>query len=88
MAVMGWEPAEALAEATNFGCSVPMQQAFIQEIGLMLEAQHQARVTNSPLPHPVLGAYPLLAPGSVKATPQQLAATLDSVAHAEAAGTG
>jgi hypothetical protein len=65
-----------------------MQQAFIQEIGLMLEAQHQARVTNSPLPHPVLGAYPLLAPGSVKATPQQLAATLDSVAHAEAAGTG
>jgi hypothetical protein len=41
----------------------------------MLQAQHQARVTNSPLPHPALGAYPLLAPGSVKATPQKLAAT-------------
>ena len=88
MAVMGWEPAEALAEATNFGCSVPMQQAFIQEIGSMLQAQHHARVTNSPLPHPVLGGYPLLAPGSGRATPQQLAATLDSVAHVEAAGAG
>jgi Tyrosine phosphatase family len=85
MAVMGWEPAEALAEAENFGCSVPMQQEFIQKIGLMLQAQHQARVTGSPLPHPVLGEYPLLAPGSVKATPQQLAATLDSVARAEPA---
>jgi hypothetical protein len=50
---------------------VPGQQAFIREFGDML------------LAGPVAGRYPLLPPGSVKATPAQLAATLASVAAAE-----
>jgi hypothetical protein len=71
MAVMGWSAADALTEAVNFGCSVPGQQAFIREFGDML------------LAGPVAGRYPLLPPGSVRATPAQLAATLASVAVAE-----
>jgi hypothetical protein len=80
MAVMGWDAGDALAEARNFGCSVPQQQAFIGDFGLTLADQYQARSTSTPVPYPWLGQYPLLPPGSVKATPEELAATLASVA--------
>ena len=71
MAVMGWSPADALTEAVNFGCVVPGQQAFISEFGDLL------------LNGPVAGRYPLLPPGSVRPTPEQLTATLASVAAAQ-----
>jgi hypothetical protein len=80
MAVMGWDAGDALAEAKNFGCSVPKQQAFIGDFGVTLADQYQARSSGTPVPYPWLGPYPLLPPGSVKATPQELAATLASVA--------
>ena len=85
MAVMGWDAGDALAEAKNFGCSVPKQQAFIGDFGMTLAAQEQARSGGTPVPHPWLGPYPLLPPGSVKATPLELAATLASVARLEEA---
>ena len=72
MAVMGWNAANALIEAVNFGCSVPGQQAFIREFGELLLAGG-----------PAAGRYPLLPPGSVTPTPAQLAATLASVAASE-----
>lgn len=75
MAVMGWNAVDALVEAANFGCSTPGQLAFIREFGEMLAAG---------LARP----YPLLPLGAVKATPQQLTATVRTVAAAElAAGT-
>jgi hypothetical protein len=67
MAVMGWNAADALVEAANFGCSPPGQLAFIREFGETLAAG------------PV-GPYPLLPFGSVKATPEQLTATVRTVA--------
>jgi protein-tyrosine phosphatase len=81
MAVMGWSVQDALTEAKNFGCSIPMQQAFIEDFWTKLEAQYKARADNSPLPYPALSRYPLLPPGAVKATPQQLSATLAGVAQ-------
>ena len=33
MAVMGWSPEAALLEAKNFGCRVPDQLDFIQDVG-------------------------------------------------------
>lgn len=72
MAVMGWNAAAALAEAVNFGCSVPGQQAFIAEFGELLLAGG-----------PTAGRYPLLPPGSVMPTPAQLTATLAAVAASE-----
>jgi hypothetical protein len=71
MAVLGWSAADALREAVNFGCSVPKQQAFIQEFGDMLQACV------------VPGRYPLLPVGSVSPTPEQLAATIHTVAMSE-----
>jgi hypothetical protein len=71
MAVLGWGSADALIEAVNFGCIVPGQQAFISEFGGLL------------LKGPVAGRYPLLPPGSVRATPEQLNATLAAVAASE-----
>jgi hypothetical protein len=71
MAVLGWSAADALREAENFGCSVPRQQAFIQEFGDMLQACV------------VPGRYPLLPVGSVSPTPEQLAATIHTVANSE-----
>lgn len=71
MAVLGWSAADALREAENFGCSVPKQQAFIQEFGAMLQAGS------------VPGRYPLLPVGSVSPTPEQLAATVHTVANSE-----
>jgi hypothetical protein len=71
MAVFGWSAADALREAENFGCSVPKQQAFIQEFGEMLQAGS------------VPGRYPLRPLGSVSPTPEQLTATIRSVAGSE-----
>jgi protein-tyrosine phosphatase len=71
MAVMGWSFPDALTEAVNFGCTVPRQQAFIREFGEMLLAG------SAP------GRYPLLPPGSVSATPEQLAVTLRATAAQE-----
>jgi protein-tyrosine phosphatase len=67
MAVMGWRPADALTEAENFGCFAPGQQAFILEFGDLLTG-------------PGVGRYPLLPPGSVKPTPEQLTATVSTAA--------
>jgi protein tyrosine phosphatase (PTP) superfamily phosphohydrolase (DUF442 family) len=73
MAVLGWSAADGLTEAVNFGCSVPGQQAFILEFGEQLRAGG-----------PAAGRYPLLPPGSVTPTADQLAATLAGVAKLEA----
>lgn len=83
MAVMGWSAGDALAEAERFGCSVPMQQAFIQAFGAQLETQYQARASGQPLPDAEMSRYPLLPPGSVRPTAQELAATVASVALLE-----
>lgn len=83
MAVMGWDVPDALQEARNFGCSIPMQQAFIQEFGALLKAQHQARTGQDPGQGRALGQYPLKPLGSVTATPEELAATVASVALVE-----
>jgi protein-tyrosine phosphatase len=71
MAVLGWSAADALREAENFGCSVPRQQAFIQEFGELLQADS------------VSGRYPLRPVGSVSPTAEQLAATIHTVASSE-----
>jgi Tyrosine phosphatase family len=68
MAVMGWSPADALTEAANFGCFAPGQLAFIRAFGDLL------------LTGLGVGRYPLLPPGSVKATPEQLTATVRTAA--------
>jgi protein-tyrosine phosphatase len=72
MAVMGWSAADALAEAVNFGCFVPGQQAFVREFGDLLLAGG-----------PSAGRYPLLPLGSVTPTAAERAATLDLIAAAE-----
>jgi protein-tyrosine phosphatase len=84
MAVMGWSAADALTEAKNFGCSVPSQQAFIQTFGKLLEQQDQARIGDEPSAGLALGRYPLKPLGSVKATIDELTATLTSCARLEA----
>jgi hypothetical protein len=75
MAVMGWDAADALVEAANFGCSPPGQLAFIREFGATLA---------SGLLGAAVGRYPLLPLGSVRATPEQLTTTVRTVAAAEA----
>jgi hypothetical protein len=76
MAVMGWDAADALVEAANFGCSPPGQLAFIRAFGDTLA---------SGLLGAAVGRYPLLPLGSVRATPEQLTATVRTVAAAEMA---
>jgi hypothetical protein len=71
MGVLGWSAADALREAENFGCSVPLQQAFIQDFGQRLQAGT------------VPGRYPLLPLGSVSPTPDQLSATIHTAADPE-----
>ena len=88
MAVMGWNEADALAEAVSFGCSVPLQRAFIQEFGTQLQAHAEATAQHQRDPEPALGRYPLKPMGSVRPTPEERAATLDSVARAEQGHTG
>jgi protein-tyrosine phosphatase len=79
MAVMGWSAADALTEAKNFGCSVPMQQAFIDAFGLRLQRKDPARE-----PDLALGRYPLKPPGSVGASIEELTVTRASCARLEA----
>jgi hypothetical protein len=69
MAVMGWSTANAVTEAEHFGNCIPLQLAFIREFGDMLLAGSGA------------GRYPLRSPGSVSATPEQLAATIHTAAE-------
>jgi protein-tyrosine phosphatase len=92
MAVMGWNISDALTEARNFGCFIPGQLAFIQKFGTMLAEGSQARAggqgfqVRAPGQLPSgyeLGRYPLRPTGSVRATQQQLATTVGSVALAE-----
>jgi protein-tyrosine phosphatase len=71
IAVLGWSAADALREAENFGCSVPDQQAFIEEFSDLLMAGSLA------------GRYPLRPVGSVSPTPGQLAATIRTVSVSE-----
>jgi hypothetical protein len=75
MAVMGWSAADALVEAANFGCSPPGQLAFIRGFGDTLAGG---------LLGAAVGRYPMLPLGSVRATPEQLTATVRTVAAAEA----
>jgi protein-tyrosine phosphatase len=70
MAVMGWSAADAVTEAVNFGCSVPGQQAFIREFGVMLLAG-------------LVPGYPLRPLGSVMPTLAQQAATIRTAADSE-----
>jgi protein-tyrosine phosphatase len=83
MAIMGWSAEDALTEAKNFGCVVPMQQAFIEDFGRTLRDHDQARVSGQPDPHPELGRYPLQPLGSVKASAEELTATVSTVARTE-----
>jgi protein-tyrosine phosphatase len=83
MAVMGWSIDDALTEAKNFGCFIPMQQAFIQQFGMMLRTQRQTRGSNNPPSGGALGRYPLKRLGSVKATTLELTATLAGTARQE-----
>lgn len=80
MAAMGWSADDALAEAKNFGNCIPMQQTFLETFGAMLVERWQARQAGDDR-HRMLGHYPLLRPGSVKATPVQLTATLKQAAR-------
>ncbi len=73
MAVMGWDAADSIVEAANFGCSPPGQLAFIREFGDTLA---------SGLLGAAVGRYPLLPLGSVRATPEQLTTTVRTVAAA------
>ena len=76
MAVMGWAEADAFTEAENFGCSVPLQRAFIQEFAAQLTAGSEA----------ALGRYPLLPLGSARPSPAERDATLEAVAKTEKGG--
>jgi len=73
MSVMGWDAADALVEAANFGCSPPWQLAFIRQFGVTVATG---------LLGAAVGRYPLLPSGSVRATPEQLTATVRTVAAA------
>ena len=86
MAVMGWSASDALSEAERFGCSVPMQLAFIVAFGATLQESYAARAAGPAgtlAPAGPAGRYPLKAPGSVQPTPQEQAATIASLAHLE-----
>jgi protein-tyrosine phosphatase len=86
MAVMGWNETDAFTEAENFGCSVPMQRAFIEQFAIQLQAHDQARAQHGPDSGAMLGRYPLKPLGSVRATSAEREATLDAVAKAEKGG--
>ena len=86
MAVMGWDETDAFTEAENFGCTVPLQRAFIEQFATQLAAHADARAQHRADSAGVLGRYPLRPLGSVRATPAEREATLDSVARAERGG--
>ena len=58
MAVMGWNPEDALLEARNFGCSIPDQLDFIQDFGEKL-AQGDPEIIG--YPREPLGSHTLTA---------------------------
>jgi Tyrosine phosphatase family len=86
MAVMGWNETDAFTEAENFGCSVPLQRAFIEQFAIQLQAHDQARAGHGPDSGAVLGRYPLKPLGSARATPAEREATLEAVAKTEKGG--
>ena len=86
MAVMGWDETDAFTEAENFGCTVPLQRAFIEQFATQLAAHADARAQHRADSAAVLGRYPLRPLGSVRATPAEREATLDTVARAERGG--
>jgi hypothetical protein len=86
MAVMGWTESDAFTEAENFGCSVPLQRAFIEQFAIQLQAHDEARGQHRPDSEAVLGRYPLQPLGSVRATSAELGATLAAVARTEQGG--
>jgi hypothetical protein len=59
MAVMGWSPADAQLEARNFGCSIPDQVDFIQDLGEKL-AQGDPGLVG--YPRQPLGSHRMTAP--------------------------
>jgi Tyrosine phosphatase family len=83
MAVMGWTAVDALTEARNFGCVIPGQLAFIQMFGDMLAEGDKARAAGQLPAGYELGRYPLQPPGSVRASPRELATLVAAVARAE-----
>lgn len=83
MAVMGWTAIDAATEARNFGCVIPGQLAFIRMFGARLAEGHEARAAGQLPARYELGRYPLQPPGSVRATPQELATLIAAVARAE-----
>jgi hypothetical protein len=83
MAVMGWTAVDALTEARNFGCVIPGQLAFIEMFGNMLAEGYEARAAGQLPATCELGQYPLQPPGSLRATPQELATLIATVARAE-----
>jgi hypothetical protein len=86
MAVMGWDETDAFTEAENFGCTVPLQRAFIEQFATQLAAHADARAQHRADSAAMLGRYPLRPLGSVRATPAEREATLDTVARAERGG--
>ena len=83
MAVAGWSETDAFTEADNFGCSVPLQRAFIEEFATQLLAHDVARAQHRPGSEPGLGRYPVRPLGSARPTQEERSATLASVAQAE-----
>jgi rhodanese/phosphatase family protein len=86
MAVMGWDEAAAFTEAENFGCSVPLQRAFIEKFAIQLTAHAAARAQHRADSAAELGRYPLKPMGSVRPTPAEREATLGAVAKTERGG--
>lgn len=69
MAVMGWSPQDAQLEAENFGCSIPDQLRFIQDVGTKLAQED-----------PALNGYPREALGSHRPTASEQDATIAEAA--------
>jgi hypothetical protein len=86
MAVLGWNESDAFTEAENFGCSVPLQRAFIEQFATQLQAHDEARGEHRPDSGAVLGRYPLKPLGSARATPAELETTLAAVGRTEKGG--
>jgi hypothetical protein len=82
MATMGWSPADAITEATNFGLWTPVQGAFIGDVGVQLIANYDAQSNGQALLYPALAEYPVSRPGSVTPSTGELAMTLMLAAQA------
>ena len=76
MATMGWSAISAVTEAKHFGLWTPVQEAFIADFGVQLEAKYDAQATGQALIFPDLGRYPLTRPGSALPSSEELAMTL------------